>query len=49
MDLLFDTCWEYQQRGLNKEFTSGNNDSKAVRDPADLAVITVDSPLLQKR
>ena len=25
MDLLFDTCWEYNQRGLNKEFTTGNN------------------------
>jgi MoaA/NifB/PqqE/SkfB family radical SAM enzyme len=27
MDLLFDTCWEYQQRGLEKEFTTGNNDA----------------------
>ena len=27
MDLLFDTCWEYNQRGLNKEFTTGNNDA----------------------
>ena len=27
MDLLFDTCWDYQQRGLNKEFTTGNNDA----------------------
>ena len=27
MDLLFDTCWEYQQRGLRKEFTTGNNDA----------------------
>jgi MoaA/NifB/PqqE/SkfB family radical SAM enzyme len=30
MDLLFDTCWDYQQRGLNKEFTSGNNDADGV-------------------
>jgi heme d1 biosynthesis radical SAM protein NirJ len=27
MDLLFDTCWEYQSRGLEKEFTTGNNDA----------------------
>ena len=30
MDLLFDTCWDYQQRGLNKEFTTGNNDADGV-------------------
>ena len=30
MDLLFDTCWEYQQRGLKKEFTTGNNDADGV-------------------
>lgn len=30
MDLLFDTCWEYQQRGLDKEFTTGNNDADGV-------------------
>ena len=30
MDLLFNTCWEYQQRGLNKEFTTGNNDADSV-------------------
>lgn len=30
MDLLFDTCWAYQQRGLNKEFTTGNNDADGV-------------------
>ncbi len=30
MDLLFDTCWEYQQRGLQKEFTTGNNDADGV-------------------
>lgn len=30
MDLLFDTCWEYKQRGLDKEFTTGNNDADGV-------------------
>lgn len=30
MDLLFDTCWEYKQRGLEKEFTTGNNDADGV-------------------
>jgi heme d1 biosynthesis radical SAM protein NirJ len=30
MDLLFATCWDYQQRGLHKEFTSGNNDADGV-------------------
>jgi heme d1 biosynthesis radical SAM protein NirJ len=30
MDLLFDSCWNYQQRGLRKEFTSGNNDADGV-------------------
>jgi heme d1 biosynthesis radical SAM protein NirJ len=30
MDLLFGTCWEYQQRGLAKEFTTGNNDADGV-------------------
>ena len=30
MDLLFDTCLDYQQRGLNKEFTTGNNDADGV-------------------
>ena len=30
MDLLFETCWEYQARGLRKEFTSGNNDADGV-------------------
>ena len=30
MDLLFDTCWEHQQRGLKREFTSGNNDADGV-------------------
>ncbi|MCC2866618.1 MAG: heme d1 biosynthesis radical SAM protein NirJ [Candidatus Accumulibacter phosphatis] len=30
MDLLFATCLDYQQRGLHKEFTSGNNDADGV-------------------
>jgi heme d1 biosynthesis radical SAM protein NirJ len=30
MDLLFDTCWDYQERGLVKEFTTGNNDADGV-------------------
>ncbi len=30
MDLLFATCWDYQQRGLQKEFTTGNNDADGV-------------------
>ncbi|MBI2307884.1 MAG: heme d1 biosynthesis radical SAM protein NirJ [Rhodocyclales bacterium] len=30
MDLLFETCWEYRQRGLHKEFTTGNNDADGV-------------------
>lgn len=30
MDLLFDTCLDYQRRGLHKEFTSGNNDADGV-------------------
>jgi heme d1 biosynthesis radical SAM protein NirJ len=30
MDLLFDTCWNHQQRGLKKEFTTGNNDADGV-------------------
>ncbi|MGE5490194.1 MAG: heme d1 biosynthesis radical SAM protein NirJ [Actinomycetota bacterium] len=30
MDLLFDTCLDYRQRGLQKEFTSGNNDADGV-------------------
>ena len=30
MDLLFDTCWEYNRRGLKKEFTTGNNDADGV-------------------
>lgn len=30
MTLLFETCWSYRERGLKKEFTSGNNDADAV-------------------
>jgi heme d1 biosynthesis radical SAM protein NirJ len=30
MDLLFDTCLAYLKRGLQKEFTTGNNDADGV-------------------
>ena len=30
MDLLFDRCWDYLQRGLHKEFVTGNNDTDGV-------------------
>jgi heme d1 biosynthesis radical SAM protein NirJ len=30
MDTLFDTCWEYVERGLEKEFVTGNNDADGV-------------------
>jgi len=30
MDLLFDTCWQYQQEGQPKEFVTGNNDADGV-------------------
>lgn len=30
MDLLFDRCWDYLQRGLHKEFVTGNNDADGV-------------------
>ena len=30
MDLLFDTCWRYQQEGKQKEFVTGNNDADGV-------------------
>ncbi len=30
MDLLFDRCWDYSQRGLAKEFVTGNNDADGV-------------------
>ena len=30
MDLLFASCWQYQQEGKPKEFVSGNNDADGV-------------------
>jgi heme d1 biosynthesis radical SAM protein NirJ len=30
MDLLFDACWDYQNRGLSREFVTGNNDADGV-------------------
>jgi radical SAM protein with 4Fe4S-binding SPASM domain len=30
MDMLFDRCWDYTQRGLHKEFVTGNNDADGV-------------------
>ncbi|HCX33603.1 MAG TPA: heme d1 biosynthesis radical SAM protein NirJ [Rhodocyclaceae bacterium] len=30
MDLLFDTCWDHQVRGVHREVTSGNNDADGV-------------------
>ena len=30
MDLLFETAWEYVERGEDKEFVTGNNDADAV-------------------
>ncbi|MBI4204729.1 MAG: heme d1 biosynthesis radical SAM protein NirJ [Betaproteobacteria bacterium] len=30
MDLLFDTCWSYVRRGIEKEFVTGNNDADGV-------------------
>lgn len=30
MGLLFETCWQHRQRGVVKEFTSGNNDADGV-------------------
>jgi heme d1 biosynthesis radical SAM protein NirJ len=30
LDLLFDKCWEYTQRGVHKEFVTGNNDADGV-------------------
>jgi heme d1 biosynthesis radical SAM protein NirJ len=30
MDLLFDTCWDLERRGLSHEFTTGNNDADGV-------------------
>jgi heme d1 biosynthesis radical SAM protein NirJ len=30
LDVLFEKCWEYTQRGLKKEFVTGNNDADGV-------------------
>jgi heme d1 biosynthesis radical SAM protein NirJ len=30
MDLLFETCWNYQHEGKHKEFVTGNNDADGV-------------------
>jgi len=30
MDLIFDRCWNYVQRGVSKEFVTGNNDADGV-------------------
>jgi heme d1 biosynthesis radical SAM protein NirJ len=30
MDLLFERCWEYVERGVDKEFVTGNNDADGV-------------------
>jgi heme d1 biosynthesis radical SAM protein NirJ len=30
MDFFFDTAWDYQRRGLEKEFVTGNNDADGV-------------------
>ena len=30
MNLIFDRCWDYVQRGIKKEFVTGNNDADAV-------------------
>jgi heme d1 biosynthesis radical SAM protein NirJ len=30
MDLIFDTCWNYVERGIDKEFVTGNNDADGV-------------------
>ncbi|MBS1190073.1 MAG: nirJ [Rhodocyclaceae bacterium] len=30
MELLFETCWSYWQKGRRKEFTTGNNDADGV-------------------
>ena len=27
MDLLFDTCWHHQEQGLQRDYTTGNNDA----------------------
>lgn len=30
MDLVFERCWDYVQRGVSKEFVTGNNDADGV-------------------
>ena len=30
MDYMFDLCWEYAEKGIEKEFVSGNNDADGV-------------------
>ena len=30
LDLLFERCWDYVQRGIEKEFVTGNNDADGV-------------------
>ena len=30
MDRLFDLCWDHQQRGLERDYTTGNNDADGV-------------------
>ncbi len=30
MDLIFERCWDYVARGINKEFVTGNNDADGV-------------------
>ena len=30
MDLIFDTCWDHQRRGVPREFVTGNNDADGV-------------------
>jgi heme d1 biosynthesis radical SAM protein NirJ len=30
MDLLFDTCWDHVERGIDKDFVTGNNDADGV-------------------
>jgi len=30
LDLLFEKCWDYTQRGIEKEFVTGNNDADGV-------------------
>jgi len=30
LDLLFEKCWDYTQRGIDKEFVTGNNDADGV-------------------